>query len=239
MLYSEKDLIIPTLNILSRSPIGIKTEDLIPILIHELAPEWDDLTILSWRKDTKFSQKVRNLNSHKTLEKKWLAVFEKWFFKITSSWYEYLINHSSEYTFLLTNGFSEEQRSKVIENDFEDFISEWESISYNVTIRKRSKKLVDFAKRYYRKWDDIYCEACNFSFYKFYWSWGEWYIEIHHKIPIFMSDETEWTLSELVKNVTPLCANCHRMVHRKSNDVLSSTQLQSFIHPNLFFQWKT
>lgn len=238
MLYSEKDLIIPTLNILSRSPSGLKTEDLIPILTEELGPEWDDLTILSWRKDNKFSQKVRNLNSHKTLEKKWLAILENWFFKITELWFKYLINHINEYTFLLTNGFSETQRNRVIDTDFNDFISEWGSVSYNITVRKRSKKFVDFAKKYYRRWDDIYCESCNFSFYKFYWSWWDWYIEIHHKTPIFMSDETEWTLLELVKNVVPLCANCHRMVHRKSNNVLSSTQLQSFIDPNLLFQWK-
>ena len=70
MIYSENDLIIPTLNILYRNPEGVDTSTLIKFLINDLAPEGEDLVILSNRSDTKFSQKVRNLKSHNTLQKK-------------------------------------------------------------------------------------------------------------------------------------------------------------------------
>jgi hypothetical protein len=66
--FSEPDLIIPALEIIAARPNGISTS--------ELKPSGDDLEILANRSDDKFSQKVRNLNSHGTLEKRRLAIFK-------------------------------------------------------------------------------------------------------------------------------------------------------------------
>lgn len=55
------------------------------------------------------------------------------------------------------------------------------------------------------------CAACDFDFLDFYGERGRGYIEAHHSIPISSSEFRGRTkLSDLV----PLCANCHRMVHR-------------------------
>ena len=58
----------------------ITTEDLIPILEGILKPRGDDLKILSGRSDTHFSQKVRNLVSHRpqstSLESRGLAIYD-------------------------------------------------------------------------------------------------------------------------------------------------------------------
>lgn len=70
----ESELIIPTLELLDAAPDGeMKTTDLIAALEDMFGPEGEDSEILEGRHDTKFSQKVRNMKSHKTLERAGLA----------------------------------------------------------------------------------------------------------------------------------------------------------------------
>lgn len=66
--YSEKDLIIPALLELYISDYkSLSTTKLIAALTNRLKPEGEDAEILFGRNDTRFSQKVRNLISHKSL----------------------------------------------------------------------------------------------------------------------------------------------------------------------------
>ncbi|TCH98915.1 hypothetical protein EJV46_10195 [Roseococcus sp. SYP-B2431] len=62
----ERDLIIPALRAAASRPGGmITTTELIAVLADEFAPDGQDADILDGRHDTYFSQKVRNLVSHK------------------------------------------------------------------------------------------------------------------------------------------------------------------------------
>lgn len=65
--YSEPELILPTLTLLDRYDSGLTTSDLIHELTSILNPDGQDAEILTGRNDTYFSQKVRNLVSHRTL----------------------------------------------------------------------------------------------------------------------------------------------------------------------------
>lgn len=58
------------------------------------------------------------------------------------------------------------------------------------------------------------CLACGFDFGSIYGEVGAGYVEIHHLTPVHSMGEARVVnpLEELV----PLCANCHRMVHRVS-----------------------
>lgn len=61
------------------------------------------------------------------------------------------------------------------------------------------------------------CSACGFDFLETYGDLGEGYIEVHHLNPLA---ERRDALSETVQmtsvdDLTPLCANCHRMAHRR------------------------
>ena len=67
--YSESELIIPALKIISERPDGITTAELIIALREELKPSGSDVKPLKGRNDDAFSQKVRNLISHKRLLK--------------------------------------------------------------------------------------------------------------------------------------------------------------------------
>jgi hypothetical protein len=82
----EPELVIPTLELLDGAPNGeMKTTAIIAALDNMFGPEGEDNEILEGRHDTKFSQKVRNLKSHKTLEKAGLAEAVYRGFRITSA----------------------------------------------------------------------------------------------------------------------------------------------------------
>ena len=68
-VYSEKDLLLPALKIIRERVDGVTTTELIALLREELKPEGNDLIKLKNRNDDVFSQKVRNLISHKSLFK--------------------------------------------------------------------------------------------------------------------------------------------------------------------------
>jgi hypothetical protein len=62
----EKDVRIPALRAAAARKDGyISTSDLIRHLTDEFSPDGEDAEILDGRNDTKFSQIVRNLKSHK------------------------------------------------------------------------------------------------------------------------------------------------------------------------------
>src|SRR5437667_7110475 len=73
---SETDLILPALYVINREP-QVTTSQLIPILEELLNPTGKDAEILKNRRDTHFSQKVRNLVSHRTLKKLGYATYSK------------------------------------------------------------------------------------------------------------------------------------------------------------------
>jgi hypothetical protein len=74
--YSEPELVLPALALLDRSPAGLTTSDLIRELTMILKPDGLDAKILAGRNDTHFSQKVRNLVSHQTLEGPGLETYD-------------------------------------------------------------------------------------------------------------------------------------------------------------------
>jgi hypothetical protein len=79
---SERDVRIPALRAMAAAPHGeIKTSKLIEILEDEFEPVGEDAAILDNRRDTKFSQIVRNLVSHQgtstSLFKRGLATYDE------------------------------------------------------------------------------------------------------------------------------------------------------------------
>ncbi|MCC8978309.1 HNH endonuclease [Bradyrhizobium acaciae] len=72
----------------------------------------------------------------------------------------------------------------------------------------RNPKLVKAAKIHY----GTSCLACGFNFAEFYGDIGEEFIEVHHKRQ--MADDK--VRLKTVADVDVLCANCHRMVHRRA-----------------------
>lgn len=67
------------------------------------------------------------------------------------------------------------------------------------------------------------CAVCDFDFGSSYGEHGKGYIEVHHLNPISEKDE-EYEIFP-TKDLRPVCANCHRMLH-KSKQAISIEDLK-------------
>jgi 5-methylcytosine-specific restriction enzyme A len=70
------------------------------------------------------------------------------------------------------------------------------------------------------------CKCCGFDFEKKYGVWGKNYIEVHHVIPL---NDGKQRATNPKTDLTVLCANCHRMIHRKKNITLTIDELKQKI----------
>lgn len=70
------------------------------------------------------------------------------------------------------------------------------------------------------------CYACGFDFGEKYGVHGEGFIEIHQLHPV-TKNEGEKSINP-INDLIPLCSNCHRMVHRKT-EMLSIDELKSIL----------
>ncbi|MBR3918614.1 MAG: HNH endonuclease [Clostridia bacterium] len=70
--------------------------------------------------------------------------------------------------------------------------------------------------------------VCGFDFEKTYGDLGKDFIEVHHTKPLF-------SLEEEVKinprtDLVCVCSNCHRMIHRKRDSIISIDELKKIIN---------
>lgn len=69
--------------------------------------------------------------------------------------------------------------------------------------------------------------ACGFNFEEVYGERGKDFIEIHHVKPLSTLEEA--VVIDTETDLVPLCANCHRMVHRRKDEVLTIEELKNLI----------
>jgi hypothetical protein len=94
--------------------------------------------------------------------------------------------------------------------DYEEYV-EGQRAKRETNYFVRNPQLVRDAKTHF----GAVCQACNFRYPERYLDLGEGYIEVHHLNPLSEQSEagSDQKLSKL-SQVTALCANCHRMIHR-------------------------
>lgn len=71
------------------------------------------------------------------------------------------------------------------------------------------------------------CFVCDFNFEKIYGERGKDFIEIHHINPLSTLEKAN--MIEPETDLVPLCANCHRMIHAKKNNVLTWQKLREIL----------
>lgn len=71
------------------------------------------------------------------------------------------------------------------------------------------------------------CLVCGFDFEKVYGEHGKNFIEVHHIKPLSTLDEAVEINPE--HDLVPVCSNCHRMIHRKRDHILSVEELRNLI----------
>lgn len=85
---------------------------------------------------------------------------------------------------------------------------EWRSQLRMHLRRERSSKLI---RAFKERLSNLRCYVCDFDFEQTYGILGEGYIEAHHRVPVSRLNSGQVTR---IEDLVPLCANCHRMVHR-------------------------
>ena len=112
------------------------------------------------------------------------------------------------------------------EEDDEPEVKEGKVIYKLHKYRERNSKLNKKKKDGYLKTHGkLECEVCGFDFFKMYGELGEGFIECHHKKPL---SEIEAETITKMNDLALVCANCHRMLHRKL-DTLSISELKKLI----------
>ena len=146
-IQSESDLIVPALAIIASNPDGIPTSDLSKLLRAQLKPSGDDLTLLAGRSDDKFSQKVRNLRSRETLERKGLAIFADGKFVITEAGKSLAGDGSDIVRSLKAQGFTDSERQSALDRNYDGIvIEEGERTILNRSVARRSSVLKRVAR---------------------------------------------------------------------------------------------
>ncbi len=251
---TEEQLILPSLYLMDNSENKtINTTDLKNGLVAIFKPTGEDAQIAPSRgTDTLFTQKVRNLKSHDTLENLGVATYSKLpgersgSFTITNGGKKYLDENIDVVKYLLSNDFESEdlkkafelvtsntQSSKKVETFDENItINEGVQTVVKTKVYKRSSKLRAEAIKYHTDKDGrIKCKVCCFDFEEFYGKHGAGFIEIHHQKPVFQfdGDDEEKTISHALENVIPVCSNCHRMIHRRRDNPLSFSEIKEHV----------
>lgn len=110
------------------------------------------------------------------------------------------------------------------------------SVELETEFRKEGKVKYIYGKQYERnpknrieaiKYHGTKCVICGFDFEKIYGNRGKGYIEIHHIRPL--SSVGEESNINPKTDLVPICSNCHRMIHRKRDSVLSIDDLKQII----------
>jgi hypothetical protein len=80
-------------------------------------------------------------------------------------------------------------------------------------VRERDRRLIAAKKKQVQRiTGKLACEACGFDFGEAYGKHGEGIIDCHHVVPLSSIIDTQVTRLE---DLALLCANCHRIVHRR------------------------
>jgi hypothetical protein len=96
------------------------------------------------------------------------------------------------------------------QNESDVIYTEGERFEVRTTAIERNPAARDACLRHH----GYKCAVCDFDFAAEYGEIGEGYIHVHHRSEIGLSDGPRRV--DPVRDLIPLCPNCHAMVHRKS-----------------------
>jgi predicted HNH restriction endonuclease len=232
--YTESELILPALEFLNKQKIPVSTTALLRYLEKLLKPKGHDAELIPGRKDTYFSQKVRNLKSHDSLSNLNLAKHKKGNWVITNAGKKFLESNQEIMQSLVEQGFKLRDLKRSELYDYSQIvIEEGMSINKETRVRKRCYKLKASAVSVFKKdhHGKVFCVVCGFDFRNKYGEHGKDYIEAHHTAPIHEKDMKgeKIILNKAIQKIALVCSNCHRMIHRKKGCMLSVESIKKLV----------
>jgi predicted HNH restriction endonuclease len=120
---------------------------------------------------------------------------------------------------------------------YENIISDIKSLEFEYGIEGKSKQMTvstyERDPRVRKRALEIHgfiCKVCGFNFYEQYGDIGKDYIEVHHEEPLSSFNGEHKVNPET--ELTVLCSNCHRMIHRNKNKKIKSDELKLLLKNN-------
>lgn len=121
----------------------------------------------------------------------------------------------------VTRDYSENPEESVYEEEIDSGRIEGTKKNVYTTIYERDPKI----RRAFLKDKKLKCEVCGFDFEKVYGKLGAGYIEVHHKKPVSEGER----MTDFDSDLVMLCSNCHRMIHRGRDHMITVEELKEII----------
>ncbi|EJR56560.1 hypothetical protein IIM_00492 [Bacillus cereus VD107] len=115
----------------------------------------------------------------------------------------------------------------VIENDIDSEQAEDDIYYRDGAVKKYYGKRYERNPENRKKAIEIHglsCVVCGFNFEDVYGGRGKDFIEVHHVKPL--STIGEEIVIDPKEDLVPVCSNCHRMIHRRKDNVLTIEELK-------------
>lgn len=112
------------------------------------------------------------------------------------------------------------ENHQIEENEIASSFPEGSIVERTHLSRERNSKVISIAKDVFKRQDGkLFCQVCGFDFEETYGDLGKDFIEGHHTIPI---SEMQPGQPTKVEDIALVCANCHRMLHKRRHWLLFS-----------------
>lgn len=209
-------------------PEDLKGRVIYEHLLNNQTHRWLDVNILG-RPETNHGRDAANILYYLGMKSEYRGVFQG---KVIHEVIEILQRKGTEYDEIvrLLNVYSESEKLfEIVKSDIEaQQVEEGNRIegtkkAYLVNKYERDPKNRKKAIEIH----GLNCYACGFNFEDVYGERGTDFIEIHHIKPLSKLEEAVEINPKT--DLVPLCANCHRMVHRRKDNVLNIEELKKLI----------
>lgn len=231
--HTENDLVIPALLYLSAQPNGAASTTALRKHLEGTLPLTPFDVQTSTGGATKFSQVVRNLVSNENPHMLAYADIDKltspYTWRLRKGNLEFLRLSQKPLELLGSGQFDTELGLEALEAVhvaaranaamlvLDETVHEGDSQTRMSPTRQRSYELRQRAIAHHLAQGSLTCAVCDFDFGVKYGKLGIGFIEMHHIKPLCVYERSDLvkSLPVALANLAPLCANCHRMVHRQ------------------------
>lgn len=174
--------------------------------------ESDELYLLKkWVFDQPFIDYALSIAKTKSLIENDVINFEK-----------ELSNWEKDHDYIIDTSKYEKKPEEISEESFwEGFVIKSETVKYERNPKARRKCI---------EYHGAYCHVCGFDFGKTYGSKYKNIIEVHHITPLHTIKKGYEV--DPIKDLIPLCSNCHAIVHSKKDGYYSIEEVISLIKNN-------